>query len=379
MKEMEYSPSIIFLETTNACDYVCRHCRANSQRFQDDTDLSIDEIRGLISSFERFNERPEIVLTGGNPLMRKDIGSIMEVVHEFGFPMSLSPAASELLSDDFLKFASGLGIKSISLSVDGEKGKSHEWLRNSTWSYDKTVHLLKEIEDFGISSQINTTVFRDNVMELPHIAELVKNLDVSAWEVFFLIRTGRASLLSEVTPQDYMQIVNWLRDLRELGINVRTVEAPLFRVIDSIRMLSPKILVGQTYDKLKARTFDLVERIKAEKKGNSERETKEFHKFNGTLFISHEGKVYLSGLIPYELGDIRREKLESIISRNSAFLNYRSGNLLEGKCGSCNFKKICGGSRARAYSLTGNPFAEDPSCLYNSSDVMEKVSQHTLN
>lgn len=375
----EYFPSLVFIEATSACDYACRHCRADSQTEPDENDLKMYEIQDLLNDLGNLSQRPEIVITGGNPLLRNDIRSIISAVHDSGFDFSLSPAASGLLTDDFLSFVSDLGIRSISLSLDGQKGKSHDWLRNSAWSYDKTMELIKRIKDFDIASQINTTVFEKNVMELPYVAKIVRDMDLSAWEVFFLIKTGRASLLDDISASDYMQIVNWLRDLREYGINVRTVEAPVFRVIESIRRISPQILMGRTYDRLKAKTFELMKTGEKKVPEEKKNEGTIARRFTGTLFISHEGKVYLSGLIPYELGSIRNESIHAILSRNSPFLNYRYGNLLEGKCGECNFKRICGGSRARAYSVSGDPYAQDPNCLYNPKEVKLGMSQLAVN
>lgn len=362
-----YVPSLVFLETTRACDYACRHCRAESIPSRSPDELTTSEIREIFDQIRMMDtEVPEVIITGGNLLLRDDIREIISYAAEIGLPFSVSPSSSPLLTGDFLKFLKNNGTGSLSLSLDGTADGSHDWLRGLPGSFDFTVGLIRKALKAGIKVQINTTVMDRNTGELPEIAAIVKDLGVSAWEIFYLIKTGRGIQVDEITPSQYMQINSWLADLSGYGINVRTVEGPVHRVIKSIRTLNRGIAAGKLYDELSRKTKALMGEIPVK---NSEPDPekpagKPGHHFRGTLFISSTGEVYPTGLLPLSLGSTRTETLDNIISGHIAELTPRTSGRLKGKCGICNFMRVCGGSRARAFSRTGDMFSEDPACLY---------------
>ena len=371
----DYVPSLIFIETTKACEYTCRHCRAESQTTPAPDQLTLREIKDLLDQIKELSQSPpEVVLTGGDLLLRKDIKDVIAYTHELNLPFSISPAASPLLDDEFIDFIIDNRVNAVSLSIDGTEDGTHDWLRRIPGSFNLTLNLLMRMKKRGVNVQVNTTVMRRNVNELPVLASLVKDIGLSAWEVFFLIKTGRGIRLLDITPEQYMQINHWLSDLSDYGLNVRTVEGPLKRVIPQIKEISPDILSGELYSKLSKETRLSKNTVK--ESGTIARSTgNPHHYFRGTLFIGQNGIVYPSGLFTYSLGNIRKEKLKAIISKHTDLLDPRHSGLIKGKCGSCEFLESCGGSRARAFAYTGDPFAEDPACLYIPVKYNSEVEQ----
>lgn len=358
-----YVPSLVFIETTKACEYACRHCRAESQSTPSQDELSTDEIKSALTQIRNLSKSPpEIVITGGNFLLRKDIREIIEFTRSLDLNFSASPAASPLLTEEFMRFLLVNGVRSISLSLDGTDQGSHDWLRRIPGSFDLTLNLILQAKKIGLKTQVNTTVFRRNIEELPYLVALLRDAGISTWEVFFLIRTGRGISVEDVTPEEYMQINLWLSDLRGYGINVRTVESPVFRAIRMIAERDSTISTGPIYRRLKEITISLLG-VPVMEDGVHNR-SDDRHKFRGTMFIGHNGEVYPSGLFNISLGNIRKSSIRDIIGRNLDLLNPRSSGMITGKCGKCDFLSVCGGSRARSYASTGNPFAPDPACTY---------------
>lgn len=359
-----YSPSLLFIETTKACDYACRHCRAESQLEPSPDELDAERIIDVIDYVKNeMKPIPEIIFTGGNIVMKRGIEDIIAHTSESGIPFAVSPAGSPLVTGSFLTFLHDHGVSSISLSIDG-MNNTHDWLRKMNGSFDLTSSIARKAIKLGIEVQINTTVFKRNIAELTEIAYAVKELGASAWEVFFLIQMGRGTQIVPVGKSEYMQINSWLADLSGYGLNVRTVESPIFRVIKSVRKLQPELVTGDLYNNLTSGTQELFGTQTGEDGEKRQAEAKPGGKFRGTLFISYNGDVFPNGFTPVRLGNVTSESLANILGRNTELLNSRESGMIEGKCGKCNFTKICGGSRARAFNVTGNPFAEDPNCLY---------------
>ena len=358
-------PSIIFLETTRACEYTCLHCRAESQPNPSDGELSVEELKSIVDEIAEIDgERPEIVITGGNLMLKPGIRDLISYISSKKLQFSLSPAASLLVDYDFINFAANAGLSSISLSLDFPTDEGAGNLRDPRHSIDLIRKISKMAIESGIRVQINTTVYEGNVDELPAILNIIRSLGISTWEVFFLIRTGRATGLRDLSPKHYMQVNSWLADLSRYGMNVRTVEGPVFRAIRAIRNISPEILEGPLYDKLSAETFRLLGG-KMEGSKPDLRAPGRHSQFRGTLFIGSNGNVYPSGLFTYPTGNIRDVNLKEIISRHTDLFDWKNSGSVKGKCGDCGFLRICGGSRARAYTYEGDPFASDPACLFH--------------
>lgn len=355
-------PTLIFIETTTACDYRCRHCRASTQSEASPDQLSTTELKKAINGILKFGKPyPMVIFTGGNFLLRDDIRDIISYTNGLGIPFSLSPSGSSLLIPDFLNFSIENNVSSFSISIDGGEAKTHDWIRRNPGSYPLTVSLLREMKDMGINVQINTTVMKKNMKELPYIAKLMKDLHIDVWEVFFLIKTGRGVYERDLGPQALEDVNTWLSDLEDYGITVRTVESPMIKRIKKQKEENIELDTGELYRKLSTTTAQLfgepAPRKPARKKGQSQR------KF-GMMFVAQNGNVYPDGFLPFVCGNVKSESLADIYLNNDIFNRLRSNEHLKGKCGKCEYRDICGGSRSRAYATYKDPFAEDPGCIY---------------
>lgn len=369
-----YVPSLVFIETTKACEYSCRHCRAESQSEPLPDELTTAELKDTLDQIRGLSDTPpEVVITGGDFLLRKDIREIIAHASSIGLPFSASPAGSPLLTGDFMEFLRSHGVRSMSLSLDGIDEGTHDWLRRIPGSFDLTLNLIIEAKRMGINAQVNTTVIKRNIMELPNLVSILRDVGITTWEVFFLIKTGRGIKVEDISPDEYMQVNRWLADLRDYGINVRTVEGPVFRVIKKIQEIQPEAVGTDLYQKLRKATIDLIG-MPDHVRPSSGAAPPPRH-FRGTLFIGYNGDVYPSGLFTAKLGSIRRSSLRDIISQGVDYLDPRNSGKLQGRCGRCEFREMCGGSRARALAYTGNPFAEDPACLYVPGMKMREVEE----
>ena len=374
-----FVPSLVFIETTKACEYSCRHCRAESQSNPLSDELATGELKDVLYQIRGLSDNPpEVVITGGDFLLRKDIKEIISYTNSIGLPFSVSPAGSPLLTVDFMEFLRSQNVRSMSLSLDGIAEGTHDWLRRIPVSYDLTLNLLIEAKRMGIKAQVNTTVIKRNIMELPNLISILRDLGIKTWEVFFLIKTGRGMKVEDVSPDEYMQVNRWLADLRDYGINVRTVEGPVFRVIRKIEEVQPEAVGSELYQKLRKATIDLMGMPDHFRPSPSAAPPMARY-FRGTLFIGYNGDVYPSGLFNVKLGSIRESSLKEIVSEGVDYLDLRRPGRYEGRCGRCEFMEMCGGSRARSLAYTGNPFAEDPACLYMPGvKIKEEVEERPL-
>ncbi len=355
-------PTLIFIETTNACDYRCRHCRASTQSDPSPDEMSTAELKKAIDGVLKFGKPyPMIIFTGGNFLLRDDMREIISYTNNLGIPFSLSPSGSSLLIPDFLNFSVENNVSSYSISIDGGEAKTHDWIRRNPGSFAVTVSLLKEMKAMGINVQINTTVMKKNLRELPYIAKLIKDLGIDIWEVFFLIKTGRGVYERELDPQSLEDVNAWLSDLDGYGITVRTVESPIIKRIKKQKEDNVELETGEVYRRLSSATTQLfgqpMPREPSPKMGHRPR------KF-GMMFVAQNGNVYPDGFLPFACGNVKNESLFDIYLNNDIFTRLRSNEHLKGKCGQCEYREICGGSRSRAYAAYKDPFAEDPGCIY---------------
>lgn len=355
-------PILIFFETTVACDYRCRHCRASTQADPAPDEMTTEQLKKAIEGITSFGKPyPMVIFTGGNFLLREDMRDIISYTNKLGIPYSLSPSGSSLITPDFLNFSVENNVSSYSISLDGCDGKTHDWIRRNPGSFSLTVSLLKEMKSKNINVQINTTVMKKNLKELPYVAKLLYDLEINIWEVFFLIKTGRGLYEKDLDPQSLEDVNVWLTDLEQYGITVRTVESPMINRIRKQKEQDAELITGDVYRKLKATTIELFgeppEKVAEKPKRRGKRDF-------GMIFVAQNGNVYPDGFLPFVCGNVKTDSLTNIYWNQDIFGRIRSKEELKGKCGYCEFKDICGGSRSRAYASYKDPFAEDPGCTY---------------
>ncbi len=359
-------PFIVIWEVTRACQLVCTHCRADAIRSRNPFELSTDEGQRLLDDLASFGApRPLVVLTGGDPFERPDLAELVAHGTKIGLSMSLSPSVTDRLTRPLLVDLRDAGAKAVSLSLDGASAQSHDSFRGVEGVFAATLDAARTVRDIGLRLQVNTTVTRGNVHELPRILESVLDLGAALWSVFFLIPTGRGSHLEPLTAAEEEEVLHWLHDVSGL-VAIKTTEAPHYRRIAiqraDVSALDDAFPVGPLRSALRADTADLLGG--REPRLRRPRPPIDVNAGRGFAFVDHVGMVYPSGFLPTAVGSVREQPFAAIY-RGSALLHaLREPDSFGGRCGHCEFRTVCGGSRSRAYAATGDLLAEDPSCSY---------------
>lgn len=372
-QNVDERPFMVIWETTMACDLACRHCRAEAVAVQDPKRLTTDEGKQLLDQIKSFGKpTPIVVLTGGDPFKREDIFELVAYGTQIGLPMAVSPSATPLLTDDNLQKLRDAGAKAISLSLDGSTAGSHDAFRGVAGSFQMTLDGWQAAQDIGLKVQINTTVTRYNLDELPSILKLVREQGVMTWSVFFLVPTGRGLLEDEISPVEYEDVMNWLYDASRY-IRVKTTEGHHYkRVVVQRSILDAHgddpveaMGLGETYVRLHDQLTQYAnESLLPLNTPPVRRTPMNINAGNGFVFISRRGDVFPSGFMPLSAGNVRYESVVDIYRDTHLFRRLRQPESLQGRCGRCEFRFICGGSRSRAYAMTGDSMAEEPFCTY---------------
>lgn len=365
-------PFMIIWETTNACDLACRHCRAEAIPENDPLSLSFEEAKRLLEQVESFGRpRPIFIFTGGDPFKRKDLFDLLAYGNELGLAMAVSPSGTPLLNEENLRRVKENGAKAISLSIDGSTPERHDDFRQVPGSFTLTTNGWQTAQKIGLKLQLNTTVTRYNLEDLPEIFRLVLEYGAMTWSLFFLVPTGRGKAEDEISPAEYEAVMHFLYDCSKY-ISAKTTEGHHYkRVVLQRAILDEKGLKVEDYFDLHPIYFQLraaLEKIVAEygvePKETIHRTPMHINAGNGFVFVSRRGEVFPSGFMPVSVGNVREKSLVEIYREAPLFNALRDPGQYEGRCGLCEFVGVCGGSRSRAYALTGDPLAEEPFCTY---------------
>lgn len=347
------APRNVYWEMTIACPLACKHCRADAIRDRDPLELSFTEAKQLIDDIKSMGSM--LVLTGGDPMMRPDLFDLIAYAREIGVPTSITPSTTPTVTRDAIRRFKELGIAALGVSLDGPNAKVHDAFRGVEGTFDHSQDALRWAREFHIPVQINTTVTTET---LPHLSEMFTLLrdtaapPVRRWSLFLLVPVGRGAELGVPTAHQVEELFQWVYDTaKDAPFHVGTVEAPHYRRF----WLQRKIEEG-----LSERQLASV----GKRMGLGMRDG------NGVIFVSHRGEVYPAGFLPYPLlGNVRERPLSEIYRNTDALTALRDMDALNGKCGICEFRWACGGSRARAYSMTGDPMGSDPFCEYEPKAV----------
>jgi len=344
-------PFIAIWEVTQACDLACVHCRASAQPDRHPLELSTSEGKALIDQIAQM-QAPVFVLTGGDPIKRPDLFELIAHARSRGVRVSLTPSATPLLTRDVIARLKKAGLARLAVSMDGASAETHDAFRGMSGSFARTMDAVRWANEIGLPVQINTTFSRRNIGEIDAIVTLMENLEITLWSVFFLVPTGRGKLNDLLNAEEFEEIFARIYSLaKTASFDIKTTEAQHYR----------RFLLQQRVAERKAGCQDAVAEKVADSIGRAPRGLNDG---KGFVFISHTGDVFPSGFLPLAAGNIRLQPLSTIYRESPLFLNLRNTAKLEGKCGACEFKEVCGGSRARAYALTGNPHGEEPCCSY---------------
>lgn len=375
--DFDTRPLLVFWETTRACLLACQHCRASALAESLPGQLSPATGKELIRQVAEFGKRaPILVLTGGDVLMRPDAYELVRYAVSLGIPTCLSPSVTPMLTLAAVERMNRLGVRAVSISLDGGESRTHERVRGICGHFERTLQTIRALVAANLRVQVNTTVMRSNVEELADVAAMVGALGAKMWEVFFLIGVGRGAQLRELDAPTNEEVCHFLFDASRYGFVVRTVEAPFFRRVSRWRRAREKMRgrpesleevrdcfgLGELYGRLRHR----LEEAMGPGRSHAAAHTVSTRDGKGVIFVAHDGQVQPSGFLPYPLGDVRSRSLCGIY-RNHPLLRAIRSAQFSGRCGICDFRDVCGGSRARAFAASGDPLAEDPGCAFEPS------------
>lgn len=346
-RDYSMNPLLVYWETTRACSLACRHCRAEATLTPHEWELTHAESKTLLRQIAAFNRPlPHLILTGGDPLRRVDLYDLIDEARRLQLIVSITPSATPGLTPDVLTRLREHEIESIGLSLDGSNAVKHEAVRGVEGCFDWTMRAVRAAKDLGLPIQINTLVSQETAEDLQQIYELLKGLHIARWSLFFLISVGRGRMLNPLTPDQGEKCLDWIFELSEVApFQIKTTEAPSFRrvALDRIKR------AGRRSQEIKQSSVS---------RGFGIRDG------NGIVFISSQGYIYPSGFLPLIAGNVRRDHLVDIYRHAPLFRALHTPAQFKGKCGRCEYREICGGSRARAFASTGDPLSSDPFCSY---------------
>lgn len=357
------SPFIVIWEVTQSCDLVCLHCRADARRCRDPRELTTYQGRNLINDVAGFGS-PLLVLTGGDPLKRDDIYDLISYSVEKGLRTTVSPSVTLLLTDESVRKLREAGISRLAVSLDGSMPSIHDSFRGVEGSFARTVEILSLCALEGIPIQVNTTVTRYNLGDFENIAKLIGGFGPVLWSVFFLVPTGRGRAADGVSAEEYEEVFGKMYELsKSVSYDIKSTEAPHYRRYAAQARVRESRAGKCPLDAAAERKRDAIGRA-----------PRGINDGKGFVFVSHTGEVYPSGFLPLSAGNVKEGSIVDIYRNSPLFREIRDYDKLKGKCGACEFKNICGGSRARAYALTGDYMKSEPYCVYVPRDYCTKES-----
>ncbi len=356
------APFLIIWESTQACDLACRHCRASAQPARDPDELTTSEAEDLLRQAADLGT-PIVVVSGGDPLKRPDLFHLIRHGADLGLRMATIPAATGLLTERVVRRLKEAGLSQMALSLDFPTADLHDAFRGAPGAFDRTMQAVGWAHTHSLPLQINTTLCAESAPHLEAMVDLVRGLGVVFWEVFFLVPMGRGTSLGGLDASQCERLFGIL-DRAQTGAPflLKVTEAPQFRRYVAERDREERGAAPAPLGPVR----DLPARlVRTEGPGQSiGLAPRAVNAGNGFLFVSHLGDVFPSGFLPIIAGNIRTQRLAGIYRNSGLFRRLRRPDMLRGSCGACAYTAICGGSRARAYALTGDLLASDPWCVY---------------
>jgi len=332
---------VVTWELTRACRLACAHCSVGAQAKRSPLELSTYEAYKTIDQIAAMRPQ-ELILTGGDPLERPDIYQLLDYARRRALAPTLTVTASPSLTGAAIGTMKRNGLTRIAIAIDSAKPNNHDAARGVGGLFASTLLAIRWARTVALPVEVNTLVTRKNVHELGTIASLVGDLSVERWNTYFVVPIGDSKHLETLTADEVEQVFDVLWNVSQKApFRVRTFEAPHYRRFAIQKMSEARKLTGTDHADLLG-AADCAEQI----------------------FISHTGEVSLSPFLPLTAGNVRYQPLSTIYQRSDLFAAVRSSANLKGKCGRCEFRSVCRGSRARAFAITGDMFASDPLCAY---------------
>jgi AdoMet-dependent heme synthase len=338
-------------------------------------ELTLDEGKKLIDDIYEM-ENPLLVFTGGDPLERPDVFDIAEYAIKKGVRVSMTPSATPNVTKEAMQKAKDIGLARWAFSIDGHCAEVHDHFRGTTGSFDLTMKAIEYLNELEMPLQINTVISKYNYEYLDELAEMVEKLNCVLWSVFFLVPTGRGKETDMISPAEHEKVFRWLYNLsKRVPFDIKTTAAQHYRrVVIQQKLREQKGLSDEDHifyeDALTMGDTGKIDGLGRAPKGVNDG--------NGFVFISHTGDVFPSGLLPIKVGNVRQTPLADIYRNSDVFQNLRNPDKYKGKCGVCEYNKVCGGSRSRAYNLTGDYMESEPYCVYIPQSMRKKKKQPSV-
>lgn len=332
--DVEDRPQVVIWEATRACSLACRHCRATAQRRPRPDELDTQAARSLLTQVAGMH--PQVfVITGGDPLERADLFDLITEARALGLRVSLAPSVTTLLDRDAVTRLADLGCGAVQISLDGADAVTHDRFRGYPGTFVRTMDTCAWIREAGLPLMVGTTVARHNSEQLGAMYDLVAGLGVMRWSLFFLVPTGRARPAEMIAPEYAEAVLIWLALIsRDAPFSIKTTEAPQIR----------RVLAGQRTAEPHPATI-----------GDGK----------GFVFLAANGDICPSGFLPLPAGNTRTDDILQVYRTHPLFRSLRDPDALTGpRCGRCSYRRVCGGSRSRAFAIHGDPLADDPLCAH---------------
>jgi AdoMet-dependent heme synthase len=366
---MTPSLRLVFWESTKACNLTCRHCRAVPQRALGPTELNTSDALSLIDAIAEV-AKPVMVLSGGEPLFRPDLFDIAEYGVATGFRMALATNGTLVTERVAAKIADA-GISRVAISLDGADADTHDRFRGLPGSHGLALRGIHNLRAEGVSVQINSTIAKHNVVQVPRLLDLALELGADALHLFMLVPVGCGLEIAptEMLPADeYERVLHWFdAQSRDCPIDLKATCAPHYYRIRAQRLEEERSRGDRsgTFIAPGTRAKAAPSMMSGGRHGQHlSAMTRGCLAGTSVCFVSNEGRVYPCGYLPVSAGDTRAQRFADIWNASPVFAQLRDPGAYEGKCGECRYEAICGGCRARAYAATGSFLAEEPFCTY---------------
>ncbi|MDO4570828.1 MAG: TIGR04053 family radical SAM/SPASM domain-containing protein [Planctomycetia bacterium] len=348
------NPLMFYYEVTQACDLACKHCRASAQHDAAPDELTHEESMSLITQVAEFPRKPNLCFTGGDPLKRADIFDLISFAVEKEITVALTPSATPLATFEAFQNAKKSGVSAIGISLDGADAATHDSFRGLEGSFDKTMEMLQFAYDLDLPVQINTSITRRNFAQIDEIAELLLDKGIAMWSVFFLVPVGRGVEEIRITPPEYKIAFEKLwHHAQTKPYGVKTTEAPHYRryvLEQGGNPLAPPKSHGEFAAKMN--------------RGQGYRAPLGITDGRGIMFVGHNGVIFPAGFLPIDCGKFPNVSVVETYQNHPIFVALQNPDNYHGICGRCEHRFLCGGSRARAYAVSGDYLGAEPDCFF---------------
>lgn len=355
--DFERSPFLVIWETTQACDLACKHCRAEAQPDRHPQELSTAEAKQLLEDVRRFG--PIIfVFSGGDAMKRPDIVELIAHGTSLGLRMAITPATTPLTTRELMQDMKDAGLSRLAISLDGSHPGIHDEFRQVSGSFEHGLRILKTSQELGLSTQVNTVVAKHNLDDFENLIALMTEVGIVFWEVFFLIPMGRAKPEDVASAEQFEAVFNRLYELSKTApFDIKATAAPQYSRVVLQKKVAERRAGGELDNDVLTDgvAFSLTDGIGRARGVNDG---------DGFMFVSHTGEIFPSGFLPISAGNIREQDLVDTYRNAPLFRQLRDRSNLKGKCNVCEYRPVCGGSRARAYAVTGDHLEAEPYCAH---------------